>query len=80
MVPMQAALSAWIVPMVIILISGCVAAPSDVENKLFRDTKGKHELRKSQPDMVLHDPALLFAAGILWEQASDGRRKPLPEV
>ena len=32
---MHAALSAWMVPMVIIILSGCVAAPSDVENKLF---------------------------------------------
>lgn len=30
--------------------------------------------------MVLHEQALLFAAGILWEQASGGRRKLLPEV
>jgi hypothetical protein len=42
--------------------------------------KEKHELRKSLPDMVLHDQVLLFAAGILWEQASGGRLKPLPEV
>jgi hypothetical protein len=40
----------------------------------------KHELRKSLPDMVLHEQVLLFAAGILWEQASGGLRKLLPGV
>ena len=45
-----------------------------------RDTYEQHELRKSLPDMVFHEQVLLFAAGILWEQASGGRRKLLPEV
>ena len=47
---------------------------------LSRDTYEKHELRKSLPDMVLHEQVLLFAAGILWEQASGGLRKLLPGV
>ena len=29
---------------------------------------------------VVSDSALPFAAGILWEQAFGGRRKPLPRV
>jgi hypothetical protein len=29
---------------------------------------------------VVSDSALPFAAGILWEQAFDGRREPLPRV
>ena len=37
----------------------------------------KHELRKSLPDMVFHEQVLLFAAGILWEQAFDGRLSKL---
>jgi len=47
---------------------------------LLRDTYEEHELRKSLPAMVFHEQVLLFAAGILWEQASGGRRKLLPEV
>ena len=37
--------------------------------------KGKHELSELLPDRVDPDQALLFAAGILWEQALGGRPK-----
>ena len=58
----------------------CRAGLYAVADNLSRDTYGEHELRKSLPDMVFHEQVLLFAAGILWEQASGGRRKLLPEV
>ena len=53
---------------------------TQIDDDSSRDTYEKHELRKSLPDMVFHARVLLFAAGILWEQASGGRRKLLPEV
>ena len=34
--------------------------------------------RESLSDVVDPDQALLFAAGILWEQALGGQRQPLP--
>jgi hypothetical protein len=54
--------------------------PRPFGDKLARDTYEEHELRKSLLDMVFHEQVLLFAAGILWEQASGGRRKLLPGV